>query len=126
MRHDFFAGDALNEDLVGHVRRLHEAGYRTGILSNFADDARPLWTDVYPFLDTFDGVIISSEVGIMKPDARIYHLAAESVEAAPAEVLFIDDFIENVEGAKRIGMQAIHFTEPEHVRRQLADLTGVM
>ena len=124
MRRDFFAGDTLNEDLVDHVRRLRQSGYRTGILSNFADDARPLWTDVYPFLDNFDGVIISSEVGVMKPDARIYHLAAESVEASPDKVLFIDDFIENIEGARRVGMQAIHFKEPDRVRRQLADLTG--
>lgn len=125
MRRAFFTGDEMNEPLVHYVQRLRSAGYRTGILSNFADDARPLWTDVFPFIDHFDGIIISSEVGIMKPDARIYHLAAESVEAAPAEALFIDDFIENVEAARRTGMQAIHFKDPDRVLKQLVDLTGV-
>lgn len=125
MRQDFFAGDEMNKPLVAHVQRLRQAGYRTGILSNFADDARPLWTNVYPFIDNFDGIIISSEVGLMKPQAKIYHLAAESVDLPPAETLFIDDFIENIEGAKRVGMEAIHFKEPDLVRKQLADLTGV-
>ncbi|HRV94607.1 MAG TPA: HAD family phosphatase [Anaerolineae bacterium] len=125
MRLDFFAGDEMNRELVAHVQRLHRAGYRTGLLSNYADDARPLWTEVYPFIDYFDGVVISSEVGLMKPDPKIYYLAADSVAVSPAEVLFIDDFIENVEGARQVGMQAIHFNDPDLARKQLVDLTGV-
>ena len=125
MRRDFFAGDELDQALVAYVQRLRQAGYRTGLLSNYADDARPLWTEVYPFIDYFDGVVISSEVGLMKPDPKIYYLAADSVEVSPAEALFIDDFIENVEGARRVGMQALHFKDPELVRKQLVDLTGV-
>ena len=125
MRLDFFAGGEMNRELVAHVQRLHQAGYRTGLLSNYADDARPLWTEVYPFIDYFDGVVISSEVGLMKPDPKIYYLAADSVAVSPAEVLFIDDFIENVEGARQVGMQAIHFNDPDLARKQLIDLTGV-
>ena len=115
----------MNRELVAHIQRLQQAGYRTGLLSNYADDARPLWTEVYPFIDYFDGVVISSEVGLMKPDPKIYYLAADSVAVSPAEVLFIDDFIENVEGARQVGMQAIHFNDPDLARKQLIDLTGV-
>ncbi|MCB9100684.1 MAG: HAD family phosphatase [Anaerolineales bacterium] len=125
MRRDFFAGDEMNHDLVAHIQRLRQAGYRTGLLSNYADDARPLWTNVYPFIDYFDGVVISSEVGLMKPDPKIYYLAADSIEVSPAEALFIDDFIENIEGARQVGMQTIHFKHPELARKQLVDLTGV-
>jgi epoxide hydrolase-like predicted phosphatase len=112
MRRDFFAGDFLNEPLLAQIKRLRQDGFRTGLLSNFADDARQLWTEVYPFIEYFDGVIISCEVGIMKPDPRIYRLAAESLGVRAEEALFIDDFIENVEGARRAGMRALHFTDP--------------
>ena len=126
MRRDFFGGDALNQPLVEYVKRLRGAGYATGILSNFGDNARTIWSEVYPFIDYFDGIIISSEVGVMKPDPKIYHLAAESVGVKPAEALFIDDFMQNVEGARAVGMQAIHFSDPEIVQQQLIDITGVV
>jgi epoxide hydrolase-like predicted phosphatase len=126
MRRDFFAGDHLNEPLLEQIKRLRQAGYRTGLLSNLADDARQLWSEVYPFIEFFDGVVISCEVGIMKPDPRVYQLAAESLGVRPEEAVFIDDFIENVEGARRAGMQAIHFIDPVLAQRQLTELTGIV
>jgi epoxide hydrolase-like predicted phosphatase len=125
MRRDFFAGDIMNERLVAQIKRLRQAGYRTGLLSNYTDDARLLWTEVFPFITYFDGLIISAEVGLMKPDFKIYNLAAESIGVKPAEALFIDDFIENIEGARRVGMQTIHFTDPGSGQQQLAEITGV-
>lgn len=125
MRRGFFDGDALDESLLAYIKRLRQAGYRTGLLSNFWDDARYVLSQVFPLLDQFDGVIISAEVGLMKPDPRIYHLAAESVGVKTTEALFVDDLIENVEGAHRVGMQAIHFASAEGVQQQLATLTGV-
>lgn len=125
MRRDFFAGDKLNEPLVNYIKRLRQAGYRTGILSNFGNEARPLWTEVHPFIQYFDGIVISCEVGLMKPDPKIYHLAADSLGVAVDEALFIDDFIENVEGARQVGMQALHYTDPPAARQQLEAITGV-
>ena len=126
MRHDFFAGDVMNEPLVAYVKRLRVAGYRTGLLSNYGDAARRLWREVYPFIDNFEGIIISCETGLMKPDPKIYHLAAKSVGVSPGEALFIDDFIENVAGARAIGMQALHFSDPDVVQQELVTLTGVV
>src|SRR5262245_60360572 len=103
MQRDFFAGDSLNELLLDHIKRLRQAGYRTGLLSNFADDARRLWSEVYPFIDYFDGVVISCEIGLMKPEPQVYILAAQSLGVEPQEALFIDDFIENVVGARQVG-----------------------
>jgi epoxide hydrolase-like predicted phosphatase len=125
MRRDFFAGDVLNEPLVRYVIRLRQAGYRTGLLSNFGDEARYVWTQVYPFIEHFDGIIISAEVGLLKPDPKIYYLAAESVNVAVHEALFIDDFVENVEGAKQVGMLAIQYDDAELVQQQLVAMTGV-
>lgn len=125
MRRDFFAGDELNQPLVEQVKRLRQAGYRTGLLSNFADDARRLWSEVFPFISHFDGVVISAEVGVMKPDPQIYYLAAERVGVKPEEALFIDDFMENIRGAERVGMQTIHFADPQAAQQKLAEITGV-
>ncbi len=125
MRYDFFAGDVMNEALVEYIKRLRRADYLTGILSNFSDDARPLWTEAFPFIDHFDGIIISAEAGLMKPDPQIYHLAAESVGVQMEEALFVDDFSENIAGAKRVGMQALHFDNPKIAQQQLAAITGV-
>lgn len=125
MRQDFFAGDVLNKPLVEHVKRMSRAGYVTALLSNFADDSRTLWTEKFPFIQYFNEVIISCEVGMMKPDPRIYQLALERVEARPGESLFVDDFIENVEAARRVGMQALHFTNPQAAQQQLAEITGI-
>jgi len=125
MRRDFFAGDILNQPLVEHVKRLRQAGYRTGLLSNFGDSARRVWTEVYPFISHFEGIVISAEVGLAKPNPKIYHLAAESVGVKVEEALFIDDFIENIEAARQVGMQTIHFTDPQIAQQQLAEITGV-
>lgn len=125
LRRDFFAGDALDEALLAYVDRLRKAGYRLGVLSNAGDDARRVLTENYPLLDHFEGVVISAEVGLMKPDPRIYLLATDSLGVQLDEALFVDDFIENVEGARQMGMQAIHFVDPEQARRELVALTGV-
>ena len=61
----------------------------------------------------------------MKPDARIYQIAMQRLGVSPSESVFVDDFSENIEGAKKVGMPALHFTDPEIVQRKLVDLTGV-
>lgn len=125
MRRDFFAGDVLDQSLLDYIERLRAAGYRTGLLSNTADNARELWAQVYPLLEYFDGIVISAEVGLMKPDPRIYHLAADSLGVQVDEALFVDDFLENINGARRVGMSTLYFTDPQVVQRQLVTLTGV-
>jgi FMN phosphatase YigB (HAD superfamily) len=61
----------------------------------------------------------------MKPDPEIYYLAAAGVRAKPEEIVFVDDFIENIEGATRVGMRTIHFQDPVNAQLQLAQITGV-
>lgn len=122
---DFFAGDSFNEPLLEQVIRLRQAGYQTGLLSNFWDSARRFWAEIYPFVGNFDDIIISAEVGLMKPDPQLYHLAARRLGILPAEALFVDDSAENIAGARAVGMQALHFTDPEAARRELARITGV-
>jgi len=120
VRQDFFAGDALDLDLINFLRSLRPK-YRIGLLSN-------AWSDMRAYLisqrieDVFDQLIISAEVGIMKPDARIYQLALEKLGVAPAEAVFVDDFTVNVEGARAVGMYAIQFTRPDKTLEELNQL----
>ena len=125
LQRDFFAGDSFNKPLLEQMIRLRKAGYRTGLLSNFWDSARQFWAEVYPFAENFDDIVISAEVGLMKPDPQVYHLAARRLGVMPAETLFVDDFIENIAGARVIGMQTLHFSDPEAAQRELAGMTGV-
>ena len=62
---------------------------------------------------------------MMKPDPQIYHLAAERLGVSLEEALFVDDFSENVRGAKKVGMQVLHFTDPQVAQQKLIDITGI-
>jgi putative hydrolase of the HAD superfamily len=113
----FFAGDHVDEQLVNFIRAM-KPGYKTGIISN-------AWSGLSDMLkrwkirDAFDVVIGSGDVGVMKPDPRIYWLALDNLAVQPEEAVFLDDFIENVDGARAIGMHAIHFRGPEQAIQEL-------
>jgi HAD superfamily hydrolase (TIGR01509 family) len=120
VRQEFFAGDTLDLDLINFLRSLRPK-YRIGLLSN-------AWSDMREYLisqkidDAFDQLIISAEVGIMKPDARIYQLALEKLGVTPDQAVFVDDSIVNIEGARAVGMYAIQFTRPDQTVEELKKL----
>jgi epoxide hydrolase-like predicted phosphatase len=104
----FFAGDRLDTELLDYIRSLHTR-YKTGIISNATDDTRQVIEGRWNMADAFDCIILSAEVGLMKPDPRIYQLAIDRLGVAPAEALFVDDMPVNVEGARSVGLNAIHY-----------------
>jgi len=107
--------------LVDAIRRLH-ADYRTGIISNALSDTRRVLVDTWRIVDAFDVIILSAEVGVMKPEPRIYHLALQSLSVEPQEAVFIDDFERNVQGAQNVGLHAIHFRTPQQALEELSVL----
>ena len=120
LRQDFFAGDRLDETLVALVKSLRPH-YRTAILSNAWGGARQAFSDIYGLHNAVDDMIISAEVGLAKPDARIYHLAARRLGVPPEAAVLVDDFVENVEGARAAGLQAIRFTPDLDLRAALVE-----
>lgn len=118
LQKDFWSGDRLDTELVALIRSLRPR-YKTAILSNAWPDGRALFTELFSAADTFDTFIISSEEGLAKPDARLYQLAVERLGVAPAEAVFVDDFLHNVEGARAAGLHAIHYTPGLDVRAAL-------
>jgi putative hydrolase of the HAD superfamily len=121
LRQAFFAGDQLDVELLEAVHSLH-ACYRTGIISNALSEARPLIEDRWGMTEVFDAIILSCEVGLMKPDARIYQRALQALDVQPGEAVFVDDFMHNVEGARAVGMHAIHFHNPKQTLQELEQL----
>lgn len=115
---EFWGGDILDRALVDYLRSLRPK-YKTALLSNAWDDLRAALEQEWSIKDAFDEVIISAEVGLAKPDPRIFHLALERLGVSPAQAVFVDDFSHNVEGARALGMQAIHFQSSEQARAAL-------
>ncbi len=118
----FFAGDRVDYALVDFIRAL-KPRYKTGIISNAwpkVDDLLAGWG----ILDAFDFVVGSGDVGIMKPDPAIYQLALEGLSVKPQEAIFIDDFAHNIEGARQVGMQGVHFRSPAQAIAEIQALLG--
>lgn len=117
----FFLTDAVDTELVAYIRRLRPV-YRTGLLSNMFSDLRQLMAEQWDMSDAFDEIIVSAEVGLMKPDARIFHLALQRLGVAPEEAVFIDDTERNVAAARSTGWHALQFHSPAQVRVDLERL----
>lgn len=79
-------------------------GFSVYLLSNASDEFYDYFPGFFP-LASFDGVVISSDVHMVKPDAGIYRHLLDACRLKPEECLFIDDMEENVKGAKQMGMQ---------------------
>lgn len=118
---EFWGGDRLDVSLVAYIRRLRGV-FKTGLLSNAFSDLRRVITDTWKFADAFDEMVISAEVGLVKPDPSIYLLALERLGVLPEAAVFIDDFSRNVEGARAVGLHAIHFKEPQQALHELESL----
>jgi epoxide hydrolase-like predicted phosphatase len=121
-RMQFFGGDELDAALLAYIRRLHQA-YKTGIISNAMNGTRALIEGSWAMTPLFDAVVLSGEVGVMKPDPRIYQLALARLEVQPGQAVFIDDFQHNIDGARAVGMQGIRFRNPEQL---MADLDALL
>ena len=110
LRDDFFWGSRLNIELLDFARAL-QSQYRLAILSNAWADTRQVFSQIYDLDAIFETMIISAEVGLAKPDPRIYHLAVERLDVYPEEAVFLDDRLENIEAAQAVGLRAVHFRD---------------
>jgi glucose-1-phosphatase len=118
---EFFAGDALDDHLIDTIRGLHTR-YKTAIISNALSNLRTTISSKWHFEDAFDVIITSAEVGVMKPDARIFQAALQALDVPPQAAIFLDDFAQNVAGAQAVGMHAIHFRDPQQAQQELEQL----
>jgi putative hydrolase of the HAD superfamily len=99
-----FGGIEPDETMVEAVKKARTAGIRTGLLSNSMGTGR---YDRAAFPELFDGVVISGEVGLHKPQPEIFRLGCERIGLPPEDCVFVDDLRENCDGAEAVGMTAI-------------------
>ena len=102
---NWYCGE-LNTEMLEYAVRLRPR-YRVGILSNSRDGARREEELRYGFSQVFDPILYSDEIGVAKPDPRAYLLACEQMQLAPHEVVFLDDVLFCVEGARAAGLVAV-------------------
>lgn len=122
------AVDSMFEHLVPDpimfevLEAIRDQGVPLALLSNS-------WgTYMYPMNrleEVFDDLLISGLVGMRKPDPDIYQFAARRIGLAPDQCLFIDDTLVNVEGARAVGMEAIHHTDRATSIKRFEDTLGV-
>ena len=121
LRQDFWRGEDLDLELVEFIRRLRP-NYRTGMISNAWPEIREQIENEWQIADAFDQLTISAEVGLAKPDPRIYELALERLGVEGPRAIFVDDFIENLEAASALGMHPVHFKNRTQAQQQVESL----
>ena len=114
---EFFGGDVIDRALIEHIRSLR-GKFHTGLISNAWSGLRSFLTRE-KIIDVFDTVIISAEVGTVKPSAKIYELALEQAKVRANEAVFVDDVSANIEGCEKVGMKGILFKDPQETLDQL-------
>ena len=117
-----FGGVRPDERMLAAVRTLRAAGFRTGLISNSMGGAS---YDRAIFPELFDGVVISGDVGMHKPQPEIFLLGAERAGVAPQQCVFVDDLRENCDGAEAVGMTVVLHRGADTTLPELERLLGV-
>jgi putative hydrolase of the HAD superfamily len=117
LRAEYFAGGYWETGLLDFARSLRSR-VKTGIISNGWPKARAALVD-YVNDSAFDDIVFSAEVGLAKPDRRIFDLALDRLGVKPGEAVFVDDVLANVEAAKSIGMIGLRFEQTMQVIDQI-------
>ncbi|NXV23103.1 HYES hydrolase, partial [Cepphus grylle] len=123
------AKGTVNAPLLQAARVLQRNGFKTGVLTNnwVDDSAGRLFTATLMNLlrRHFDLVIESCQLGVQKPDPKIYTYALDALQAKPQEVILLDDIGENLKPAREMGMATILVRDTETVLKELEELSGV-
>ncbi|TET33141.1 MAG: HAD family phosphatase [Anaerolineales bacterium] len=124
VRDEFWSGDQIDMELIRFIR-ARKTETKMGLLSNGWPSTRRFLDERWHIADIFDDMIISAEVGLAKPDRMIYQLALDRLGVEAEQTIFIDDFDENIRGARELGIHGIHFQSPQTVLEELKDLLGL-
>jgi 2-haloacid dehalogenase len=110
------------EDCVAVLGELKSRGTPLYALSNWSTETFPPQQRRFPFLAWFDGIVISGEEGLIKPDPRIFELLLRRYALVPEQTVFIDDNPDNATTAHALGLHGVHFRSAVTLRRELAAL----
>ena len=109
---------SVNEEMVNLLPELKK-DYNLVLLSNTSNIHKKYGWEHYSFLSNFDKFILSHEMGVIKPDEKIYRAVEQFTKEPPESHFFIDDILKNVEAAKNIGWDGVLFSGYENLRKEL-------
>lgn len=100
------------------IRKLQCQGYRTAMLSDVTEYQAKIIREI-GYYDLFNPVLLSYKIGVNKPRPEAFQILLQTLQSPASQVIFIDDRIENVEGAKKLGIDAIQFLDPRQLQQEL-------
>ena len=113
------------EGTASLIKRLKAAGYRVFGMTNWSMETYPLIRDNYEVFSLFEGVVVSGEEHLLKPDEKIYRCLLERYSLEAAESVFLDDNADNVAGAEAVGMEAVRFVDAQQAEAELKSRFGI-
>ncbi len=119
IREDVKSWTKINQTMIDFIHDSRPKIQKLAIVSNMTEDSLRFIRTHYQWLELFDVLVFSFELGVNKPDRRIYQACLQKLAVSADECLFVDDSVENVMAAVLVGMNAIHFTT---YRKFLANL----
>jgi 2-haloacid dehalogenase len=111
-----------NEPVVEILAELRGTGVRLFALTNWSGETFPVARPQYPFLEWFEGIVVSGDERLIKPDPQIFEVLLQRYGLHAATTAFIDDHQANVDAAAQLGMAAIRFVDAATLREDLARL----
>ena len=112
-------GDEISDTVKILKELIDSKKYRIYALTNWSRETFPVAIEKFEFLQWFEGILVSGVEHMKKPDKEIYDLMLTRYSLNPAESIFIDDNLENVEGARVAGIHALHFESPAKLKNDL-------
>ena len=114
----------LKGEISENVALLHELKqkYKVYGLTNWSAETFPIALERFSFFKLFDGIVVSGEEKLIKPDEKIFRVILERYQLEPETTLFIDDNPNNIDTAKTMGFSTIHLTEQTDLRQELLAL----
>jgi putative hydrolase of the HAD superfamily len=122
IREDVRCWTRINESVLAWALDLGGLGYKTALLSNMPRDHLKALVKRFTWIERFDVAIFSCRLGLIKPEAAIYQACLQELKTDADRVVFLDDTLVNVHGARSVGMQAIHFRSFEDTLKTLREL----
>lgn len=118
LRDFFFEGFFIDQELLTDVHNYHKY-VKTCLFSNFSDELRPMMKSHWQVNGAFDEILISCEIGMIKPQPAAFQYALKRLGCQAGETIFIDDRVRNVEGAQAAGIHAILYTDRLEMNNQI-------
>lgn len=121
LAHDFYSGDQLDSELVVYAQQLRTDGYPVALLSNDSPALREK-LQILGIANLFDPLIISAEIGVMKPNPQAYQSVLEKLGMPAEQTIFVDDMPANIAGAATLGIHALQYTTTNALKTALPPL----